>query len=157
VSIFEIEEHMVIVEQLIAAQSSVDLGAREEDSVAMTWEQRRWLRGKFTTKNGREIALALPTGTVLSDGAILCLQTDWYLRVTAAPEPVLAVQPINNQEAVRLAFEIGNRHFSLALDGETLLVPDDIAMTQLFDRLHVTWERRQAVFSPFSHGHRHEH
>jgi urease accessory protein UreE len=146
---------MLIIEQLVGDVTPTELGAREEDSIALTWEQRRWLRGKFTTKFGREFALALPTGSVLADGAILCLQPDWYLR--AAPEPVLAVQPKNNQEAVRVAFEIGNRHFSLALDGETLLVPDDIAMTQLFDRLHVHWERRAAVFSPFSHGHRHEH
>lgn len=148
---------MVIVEQLITGPSPSELAAKEEDSIAMTWEQRRWVRGKFTTQKGREVALALPTGTVLSDGAILYLQPDWYLRVQAIPEPVLAVQPKNNQEAIRLAFEIGNRHFSLALDGETLLVPDDIAMTQLFDRLHIHWERRQAIFSPFSHGHRHEH
>jgi len=148
---------MVIIEQLVTGLTPAELSAKEEDSIAMTWEQRRWLRGKFTTRRGREIALALPTGTVLADGTILCLQPDWYLRVQAAPEPVLAVIPRSNQEAVRLGFEIGNRHFSLALDGETLLVPDDIAMTQLFDRLHVHWERRQAVFSPFSHGHRHEH
>jgi urease accessory protein len=148
---------MVIVEHLPTDPSPNELAAKEEDRIAMTWEQRRWVRGKFTTKKGREIALALPTGTVLTDGAILCLQPDWYLRVQAIPEPVLAVQPKNNQEAVRLAFEIGNRHFSLALDGETLLVPDDVAMTQLFDRLHIHWERRQAVFSPFSRGHHHEH
>jgi urease accessory protein len=148
---------MIIIEQLIKGVTPAELAAREEDHLSMTWEQRRWVRGKLTTKNGREIALALPTGTVLSEGTILCVQPEWYLRVQAASEMVLAVKPKNNQEAVRLAFEIGNRHFSLALDGETLLVPDDIAMTQLFDRMHVSWERRQAVFSPFSHGHRHEH
>jgi urease accessory protein len=148
---------MLIIEQLVGDLTPTEVGAREEDTIALTWEQRRWLRGKITTKNGREIALALPTGTTVADGEILSVQPEWYLRVQAAPEAVLAVRPRNSLEAVRVAFEIGNRHFSLALDGETLLVPDDIAMTQLFDRLDVPWERRTAVFSPFSRGHRHEH
>src|ERR1017187_4502464 len=95
ISCFEIEERMLIIEQLVGDVTPTELGAREEDSIALTWEQRRWLRGKFTTKFGREFALALPTGSVLADGAILCLQPDWYLRVQAAPEPVLAVQPKN--------------------------------------------------------------
>ena len=34
---------------------------------------------------------------------------------------------------MRVAFEVGNRHFTLALDGERLLVPDDPAMGQLLD------------------------
>lgn len=148
---------MVIVEQLATDLTAADMGSREEDSLEMTWEQRRWLRGKFITKKGRELALALPTGTVLSTGTILCVQSKWYVRVEAAPESVIVVKPKNTHEAIRLAFEIGNRHFALAIDGDALLVPDDIAMTQLFDRLHIEWERRNAVFSPISQGHRHEH
>ncbi|HEY2118481.1 MAG TPA: hypothetical protein VGH37_04790 [Candidatus Acidoferrum sp.] len=147
---------MVIVEQLAQALSPEEMNDREADSIAMTWEQRRWLRGKFTTKNGRELALALPTGTVLATGTILCVQRDYYVRVEAASESVIAVKPKNNQEAIRLAFEVGNRHFALAIDGDSLLVPDDIAMTQLFDRLHIPWERRNAIFTPISQGHRHE-
>ncbi len=60
----------------------------------------------------------------------------------------LAVRPRDRHEALRVAFEVGNRHFSLAVDGDSLLVPDDTAMTQLLDRLGVAWERRAAVYSP---------
>lgn len=148
---------MVIVEQLAPELSPEEMNRREADSIAMTWEQRRWLRGKFTTKKGRELALALPTGTVLPAGTILCVQPDYYVRVESAPESVITVKPRDNHEAIRLAFEIGNRHFALAIDGELLLVPDDSAMTQLFDRLHIPWERRSAVFTPILQGHRHDH
>ena len=58
-------------------------------------------------------------------------------------------------EAIRVAFEVGNRHFMLALDGERLLVPDDPAMDQLLTRLSVVFERRAAVFVPVGPGHRH--
>jgi len=77
--------------------------------------------------------------------------------VEAAAEPVLAVTPRSREEAVRVAFEVGNRHFTLALDGEQLLVPDDPAMDQLLTRLGVAFERVEAVFVPVGMSHRHDH
>ena len=103
------------------------------------------------------IALALPTGSVLHSGDVIAVEADWYLEVEARPEPGLAVTPRDRNEAIRIAFDVGNRHFSLALDGEALLVPDDTAMEQLLTRLGVKWERREAVFDPIGGGgHRHE-
>jgi urease accessory protein UreE len=58
---------------------------------------------------------------------------------------------------VRVAFEVGNRHFTVAIDGDRLLVPDDIAMEQLLSRLGVPWTRDRAVFAPIGAGHRHDH
>jgi len=55
-----------------------------------------------------------------------------------------------------VAFEVGNRHFTLAIDGERLLVPDDTAMEQLLTRLDVPWRRDHAVFVPVGAGHRHD-
>jgi urease accessory protein UreE len=72
--------------------------------------------------------------------------------VEARPEPVLALFPENYEAAVRIAFDVGNRHFSLASDGDTLLVPDDTAMEDLVRRLGVRWERREAVYSPLHGG-----
>jgi urease accessory protein len=103
------------------------------------------------------LALALPTGTVMQPGDVLYVASDWYVTIEAAPEPVLAVTPRSQQEALRVAFEVGNRHFTLAIDGERLLVPDDPAMEQLLTRLQVSFERVVAVFVPLGAAHRHEH
>jgi urease accessory protein len=148
---------MLLIEHLIGHTHAADIRERQCDSLVLTSEQRRWVRGRFVTSQGREIALALPTGTILEPGRILCVEEDWYLRVQAAPEPVLAISPADSRSAVRIAFEVGNRHFPLAMDGEKLLVPDDSAMVQLLDRLGVAWERANAVFQPIGHAHRHEH
>jgi len=102
------------------------------------------------------LALALPTGSVLTPGEILYVAAEWYVIVDAAPEAVLAVTPRSTEEGLRLAFEVGNRHFSLALDGERVLVADDPAMEQLLTRLGVTFERMHAVFMPIGMSHRHE-
>ena len=139
----------MIITELSRQVSRADLIGKERDVVRLTWEERRRGRQKLTTESGREVALALPTGSVLVPGAILAIESEWYLEVEALPEPVIALFPRDHTEALRVAFEVGNRHFPLALeDDKTLLVPDDPAMAQLLDRINVPWERRNAVFFP---------
>jgi urease accessory protein len=133
------------------------LAGRQRDTLRLTWEERRWTRRRVVTTGGRAVALALPTGTVLEPADVLAIEPDWYLAVEAMPEPVLAVRPRGRAEAIRIAFEVGNRHFSLALDGDLILVPDDTAMEQLLTRLGADWERRLAPYCPIGRGgHRHE-
>jgi urease accessory protein len=133
-----------------------DLSRLERDALVLTAEERRWGRRRVTTREGRELALALPTGSVLVHGDILHVTTHWYVVVEAAAEPVLVVTPRSREEGLRVAFEVGNRHFALAVDGERLLVPDDPAMEQLLERLEVPWRRDQAPFIPLGVAHRHD-
>ncbi|HSF04532.1 MAG TPA: hypothetical protein VLG10_01960, partial [Methylomirabilota bacterium] len=132
------------------------LDGLERDALVLTAEERRWGRRRVRTRGGRELALALPTGSVLMPGDVLHIGEGWYVVVEAAAEAVIAVTPRSHQEAIRVAFEVGNRHFTLALDGERVLVPDDPAMEQLLARLAVPWRRDRAVFVPVGAGHRHE-
>ncbi len=148
---------MLMIDHLIGHTHAAEVQGRQCDSLVLTSEQRRWVRGRFVSARGREVALALPTGTVLQPEQILWMEDDWYLQVQAAPEPVLAISPTDARSAVSIAFEVGNRHFPLAMDEEKLLVPDDPAMVQLLNRLGVAWERANAIFQPIGHAHRHEH
>ena len=133
-----------------------ELAGRERDAVVLTAEERRWTRRRVATRCGRTLVLALPTGSSLEPGAVVHVDPTWYVVVEAAAEPVLAVMPRSREEGLRVAFEVGNRHFTLALDGERLLVPDDPAMEQLLTRLAVVWQRERAPFVPLGAGHRHE-
>ena len=108
------------------------------------------------TGDGRELVLALPTGSVLMPGEVLHVGDGWYVVVEAAAEAVLMVMPRTREEALRVAFEVGNRHFTLAVDGARLLVPDDPAMERLLTRLGVPFERTRVAFLPLGHGHRHD-
>jgi urease accessory protein UreE len=138
----------LIIDRLVFPVNLDDLQAKVEDNLVLVWEQRRWARGRFTTVQGRKIGIALPTGTPLAPGAILWIGADWYLKVEAAAEPVLEIFPADHEHAVRIAFEVGNLHFPLALRENKLLVPDDKAMIRLMERLGALWERKQAVFDP---------
>ena len=141
----------LIIDCLVPSVNHDDLCAKEEDKLVLGWEERRWARGRFKTAHGRQIGIALPTGTTLAPGSILYVTADWYLKIEGAIEPVLEIVPADYSEAVKIAFEVGNRHFSLALEQNRILVPDDKAMIRLMERLGVPWERRQAVFDPISH------
>ena len=138
---------------IVEAQALLGL---ERDVLVLTAEERRWGRRRARTAAGRELALALPTGSVLAAGEVLHVDRDWYVVVEAALESVLAIVPRSAEEGLKLAFEVGNRHFTLAWDGTRLLVPDDTAMEQLLKRLTVPFERTRAVFAPLGQGHRHD-
>jgi urease accessory protein len=146
---------LVITESPLPLEPAA-LAGLERDTLPLTWEERRWTRKRVRSTAGREVALALPTGSLLRPGDVIAREASWYLVVEGRPEPVLAVFPRDFQEAIRIAFSVGNRHFSLALEGESILVPDDTAMEQLLTRLGVAWKRQEAVYDPLGDApHRH--
>ena len=147
---------VVITEPHVHVDASA-LEGKERDTLCLTWDERRWTRKRIVTTLGREVALALPTGSLLRPGDVVAGEAAWYLEVEGKPEPVLAVTPRDRNEAIRIAFDVGNRHFPVAISGDELLVPDDTAMVQLLTRLGVAWKRAAAVFAPLGAGHSHEH
>jgi urease accessory protein len=144
-----------VITETVALRAD-ELQSLQMDAVVLTAEERRWGRRRVKTQAGRELALALPTGSVLIPGVVLHVDADYYVVIEAAAEPLLAVTPRSPDEAIRVAWEVGNRHFSIAIDGPRILVPEDIAMEQLLSRLGVAFSRERAVFTPMSTGHRHD-
>src|SRR5439155_9276047 len=128
------------------------LAGKRRDTLCRTWAERGRTRKRVITAGGRELGLALPTGSLLRPGDVVAVAAEWYLEIEGKPEPVLSVTPKDRAEAIRVAFDVGNRHFPLAISGEDLLVPDDTAMEQLLTRLAVVWCRRAAVFAPVGGG-----
>ena len=143
---------MVVITDPPRTVEPAALAGKARDTLRLGWEERRWTRKRVTTTGGREVALALPTGSVLEPGEILAVEHDWYLAVEGRPEPVLAIYPRSREDALRLAFDVGNRHFTLAVEGGALVVPDDLAMAQLVTRLGMRWERREVVYTPLGGG-----
>jgi urease accessory protein len=149
-------DQTLVITAIPAQVTDHELANRQRDSLVLTAEERRWARRRVRTQGGRELALALPTGTRLRPGEIIVVAPAWYVTVEAAVEPVIAIAPRSRDEALRIAFEVGNRHFTLAIEGDELLVPDDPAMRQLLERLGVEWRGERAPFVPIGAGHRHD-
>ena len=66
-----------------------ELASLDRDRLVLSAEERRWGRRRVKTANGRELALALPTGTALTPGHVLYVGADYYVVIEAAEEPVL--------------------------------------------------------------------
>ena len=147
---------VVVITEMPARVADAALAGLDRDTLVLTAEERRWARRRVTTSAGRTLALALPTGSVLMPGAVLYVGAEWFVVIECANEPCLAVTPASREEALRVAFEVGNRHFNLALDGERLLVPDDPGMDILLTRMGVRYERVRAVFTPIGRAQRHD-
>lgn len=148
---------MVLVVREIPVVEASQVEGKERDVLVLDWHHRRFCRKKHRTARGRQLALALPTGTELRAGTILHVASEWYLEVEAAREEVIVVHPRTERERLMLAYEVGNRHFPLAVqDDEILLLPDP-AMEQLLERLGAPWRKAREVFQPLkpevSHAH----
>ena len=87
----------------------------------MTAEDRRRVRRRIETPAGVTIELALPTGTVLPVGAVLCRVGDVDVVVRAAPETTVEVRPTTLAEAAAVGHLIGNMHRDLVLDGDAIV------------------------------------
>src|SRR5262245_18168693 len=95
----------IVATAMLGPRPEGRLAGLERDCLVLTAEERRWGRRRVRTRAGRELALALPTGSVLVPGEVLHVDAEWYLAVEAAEEAVIAVTPSSRDEAVRVAFE----------------------------------------------------
>jgi urease accessory protein len=119
----------------------------------LTLAKRRW-RGEAT--DGREFGFDLeyPLGdgdifhTTDSVAYVIAQKAETVLEVSLADDPAAAA---------RLGWVIGNLHFQLEVAGAVIRVADDPALRQLFEREHVHYHEREAVFRPLGGGHSHGH
>ena len=86
----------------------------------MTAEDRQRVRRRIVASDGQELALALPTGTVLHVGAVLFQTEAKAYIVTAAAEDTLVVRPRTMQEAARVGHLVGNLHRDMDVTDDVL-------------------------------------
>jgi urease accessory protein len=125
-------------------------------TVALTWEQRHRSRQKLFTSHGREVALALPTGTRLQAGDLLPTP-EGLIRVECALEDVLLIQPRTPYETAFVAYQIGNRHLPLEIGDQGLKTLYEPVLETYLRQHAIPVERSQRPFTPVSaaSGHRH--
>jgi urease accessory protein len=104
-------------------QDAVDLLTVPAADVA-----RRRLRA--TTRNGTDVAIALPRDQRLFDGAVLLLEPQRAIVVRVKEQQWLRLQPRSIADALELGYHAGNLHWRVRFEGESLLValeapPDD--------------------------------
>ena len=136
---------MIIVEKIVTIQKG--LSPSERDLVRLNWEARQKCRQRLRTEAGREIGLALPTGTRLSPGDVLYRDADIEIVVKGEPEKVFALHP-EKREAFGLAcYQIGNLHRPIGFDDGAILVPYEPVLEKQLIRLGFTYTVEERVFT----------
>lgn len=132
-------------------------GAR---ALPLPFAQRRRSRQRWTLADGREIAWALPPGTVLRLGDVLCGGGDAF-EVHAADEHVLRVTASDPRDLARAAYHLGNRHVLVEVGEGHLAIEPDAVLQDMLTRLGVHVHAATAPFVPetgaYGGGHRHGH
>ncbi len=156
---------MIIVENIVTEQSNQH--PSERDIVLLDWEGRQKCRGRLTTQAGREIGLALPTGTILFPGDVLYRDAQLEIVVAGIPEKVFVLR-LNTREEFGLAcYQIGNLHRPIGFQvsdsrngAGAILTPYEPALEKQLDRLGYAYTIEERIFthaarqSPIhSHGH----
>jgi urease accessory protein len=119
-----------------------------------TLAKRRW-RG--TAADGREFGFDLQRP--LQHGESFFQTDSSHYAVAQEPEPLLAISLLDPEQAARVAWQIGNLHFPLALRHDLILVEEDVALRQMFEREQIVFRSVREIFQPLiaAAGHHHDH
>lgn len=122
--------------------------AEARDSVLVDFDDRYRRRKLYTGQGGLAFLLDLPEATVLREGDGLALASGGFVRVKAAPEPLVEIRASSHEHFARLAWHLGNRHLPTQIEGERILIRDDHVIVHMLEGLGATLRRVEAPFDP---------
>ncbi len=144
--------------------------------VELDWDVRQKSRFDATDSSGRALAVFLPRGSVARGGDVLVAEDGSFVRVLAAPQPVLVVRHCAEHgtpfDLLRAAYHLGNRHVPLELKADHLKLEPDHVLAALLRQQHLIVTEASAAFEPeagayavgaqghehsHAHDHKHEH
>jgi len=118
------------------------------DEVVLDYDGRHRRRILLTGASGREYLLDLPDAVHLRNGDGLKLEGGGVVRVAARPEPLLEVRAATHQALVRLAWHIGNRHLTAAVEADRILIRRDHVIAHMLEHLGAEVAEVEAPFDP---------
>ena len=136
---------MIIAKEIVAKQVLPCPSWR--DVVKLDWEARQKCRQRLKTEAGREICLALPTGTVMSPGDILHRDAEVEIVVEGLPEKVFVLRPEKTENFGLVCYQIGNLHRPIGFDDGTILVPYEPVLENQLSRLGLHYTIEERVFT----------
>lgn len=114
----------------------------------LTHEERARSRLATVVADGTAVAVLLPRGTVLCDGAVLEGEDGALAVVEAAPQPVLRVTAESPLALLRVVYHLANRHVAAQLAADAVLIEPDPVLERMLLALGARVERMEAPFEP---------
>jgi urease accessory protein len=111
--------------------------------------------------SGEEIGLLLPPGTVLHDGDVIESEDGSQFKIQAAEEGLMMVTASDYLSLLRGAYHLGNRHTSIELRPDRMLLQADSVLKEMLLGLGLTVTFVTEKFTPetgaYGGGHKHGH
>ena len=129
--------------------------------LVLPFESRRKSRQLVKLENGEEVGLLLPPGTILGDGDVIESEDGSKLKIEAAKEELMMVTAPDPFLLLRAGYHLGNRHASIELRPDRILLPVDLVLKEMLLGLGVTVGLVTEKFTPetgaYGGGHKHGH
>jgi urease accessory protein len=124
--------------------------------VTLPWHDRCKPRMRCMTEQGTELALALPRGTVISDGMLLYDSPQRSVCARALEENLVVIPKPQPRIACVVAHHLGNWHRSLqVLDDGSIATEEDGPFIEWLDRAGIAYECRRMPYHPDCRGDAH--
>lgn len=121
---------MLLVREILGRLEDPRFAGRRVERLPVDWAQATKRRLRRNTDRGTDVAVDLPRGAYLADGAVLHDDGERVVAISRTAEPALVVRfdaglpPAALVEgAARLGHTLGNQHVPLELDGSTVRAP----------------------------------
>ena len=122
--------------------------AEARDAVLVDFDDRFRRRKLYTGQGGLAFLLDLPEAMVLREGDGLALATGGFVRVKAAPEPLVEITAKDHEHFARIAWHLGNRHLPVQIMPRGLRIRRDHVIEEMVRGLGARVTEIEAPFDP---------
>jgi urease accessory protein len=131
-------------------------------TLSLPFDLRSRSRLRALLSTGEDVAITLPRGSMMRDGAVIASSDRGFLvKVQAATEELLEVRADDAFGLLRAAYHLGNRHVQLQVLPNCLRLPYDYVLAEMVERMGAKALKVQAPFDPepgaYSAGGHHGH
>jgi urease accessory protein len=136
---------------LPAGQGLAPVLVKRAATVELDWDVRQKSRFDAKDSNGREMGVFLSRGVAVRGGDVLVGEDGSFVRVVAAPQPVLVVRqgPHGTPfDLVRAAYHLGNRHVPLQLAPDHLKLEPDHVLADMLRMMGLSVAEANEGFDP---------
>ncbi|MDK1374769.1 MULTISPECIES: urease accessory protein UreE [unclassified Sinorhizobium] len=129
-------------------------------SVTLAHDERHLRRKLLHLENDDVVMLDLKQPVMLADGDLLVLEGGGYIRIKAADEALYEVRARDDVHLIELAWHLGNRHLTAAVEEGRILIARDPVIRAMLEGLGATVGEVTEPFQPLRgayHGGGHGH
>jgi len=144
---------------MLTLHTRIDGPAPVDGELVLPFHLREKSRLRAVLKNGEEVAVLRPRGTVLRGGDLLQGEGTRVVRVVAELEAVYRIEHGQENGLLRCAFHLGNRHTQTEVGQGWLRIRADAVLREMLLGLGAQVTEELAAFEPeagaYGGGHHH--